>query len=155
MLKWEGQPRWLAGMGQRLESDAEAASEQAEMPRYVIQEHHHQGVHWDLMLESGGRLLTWRLEHPLSPDRPIRAESLPDHRLAYLEYEGPVSGGRGTVRRWDWGQFDWLERSGESVAVRLAGRRLRGTVHLSLTAGGSWTAAFRPAESGSGGSSSG
>lgn len=31
--------------------------------------------------------------------RQFRAERLPDHRAMYLDYEGPVSGGRGTVIR--------------------------------------------------------
>jgi hypothetical protein len=32
---------------------------------------------------------------------------LPDHRLVYLEYEGPISGGRGDVSRVCRGACDW------------------------------------------------
>ncbi len=69
--------------------------------RYVVL--HHTGVadpHFDLMLEreSGSLLQTWR-----SPTWPIKNAGtlapLPDHRPIYLEYEGKVSGNRGTVRR--------------------------------------------------------
>jgi hypothetical protein len=56
--------------------------------------------HYDFMIElsEGGDLPTWRAPRwpPSTGDYFVR---LPDHRNAYLEYEGPVSGGRGTVRR--------------------------------------------------------
>ncbi|RMF38605.1 MAG: hypothetical protein D6753_15570 [Planctomycetota bacterium] len=67
--------------------------------------------HWDLMLESpGGDLLTWRLlalPEPFDQGASLRlpAERLPNHRLQYLEYEGPISGGRGAVRRAEAGRF--------------------------------------------------
>ena len=69
--------------------------------RYVVL--HHEGVavpHYDLMFERepGGALTTYR-----SPAWPItvrtRIEPLEDHRREYLEFEGPVSGDRGHVRR--------------------------------------------------------
>ena len=37
--------------------------------------------------------------------RGFPAEALPDHRLIYLEYEGPISGDRGTVVAWDRGEY--------------------------------------------------
>lgn len=55
--------------------------------------------HWDLMLEVEGTLWTWELLEPLAVDAPQTARRLPDHRLEYLLLEGPVSGGRGTVKR--------------------------------------------------------
>ena len=75
------------------------------MSRFVILAHDWPHPHFDLMIEVAGVLRTWRLsELPRGKsvaDRP--AERLGDHRLAYLDYEGPVSGGRGTVRRIDAG----------------------------------------------------
>ena len=50
------------------------------------------------MLEQGEKLRTWRLATPPDAAGPIDAEPLADHRVAYLDYEGPVSGGRGEVR---------------------------------------------------------
>ena len=58
------------------------------------------------MLEMEGKLRTWRLERLPAPGVGIRAEPLGDHRIAYLDYEGPVSGGRGSVTRWDAGEFE-------------------------------------------------
>ncbi len=72
--------------------------------RFVVQRHEvsQAEVHFDLMIERGPAelLATFRLASPL----PQRAgESVPgersfDHRRAYLEFEGPISGNRGTVR---------------------------------------------------------
>jgi len=83
------------------------------MYRFVVL-HHEQssdGEHWDLMLESDQVLTTWSLPPhslPLESFR-SRARRLPDHRIAYLDYEGPVDGNRGTVRRIDTGTYDILE----------------------------------------------
>src|SRR5437867_1970668 len=100
------------------------------MPRFVILEHHHQGVHWDFMLESGAALRTWRLADAPVTDCTIAATPLADHRRTYLEYEGEVSGGRGHVRRWDWGQFEWVRDHPQSVEVTLHGARVSGRVYL-------------------------
>lgn len=113
------------------------------MRRYVVLIHDHPILHWDWMLEWEGRLRTWRLEQaPDSADR-IAAEVLPDHRLAYLDYEGPISGGRGTVVQWDSGTYRG-EPDGEPVRLTVAGRRLSGTVCLECEAG-AWTFAYTPA----------
>ena len=74
--------------------------------RFVILEHDHPVMHWDLMLEAGDVLQTWRLmQPPESVGCAIEATALGDHRVMYLDYEGPVSGDRGTVKRWDAGEF--------------------------------------------------
>ncbi len=92
------------------------------MPRFVILEHDHPLLHWDLMLEAGDVLQTWRLAAP-PQSQSIEAMALGDHRRMYLDYEGPVSGDRGTVRRWDAGLFD--EETGSTPEARLL--RLHGT----------------------------
>ena len=67
--------------------------------RFVIQKHTTGGAsHYDLMLEAGGALATWRLRRlptVMKPGGSMPAQALPDHRLAYLSYEGEISGGRG------------------------------------------------------------
>jgi hypothetical protein len=109
------------------------------MPRFVILEHQHQGVHWDFMLEAGGGLRTWRLDEPPSQAAAIMARAIAEHRLFYLDYEGSVSGGRGTVHRWDSGAFEWLEDRPGRVVVRIAGRRVAGAAYLVSDASGIWT----------------
>jgi DNA polymerase Ligase (LigD) len=108
------------------------------MPRFVILRHEmpggeRQGVHWDLMLEQAGVLRTWALTEEPAAGKEIAADYLADHRLAYLEYEGPVSGDRGEVSRWDWGDYEPFVDSPDDVIVLLRGQRLNGTVRLVTT----------------------
>lgn len=100
------------------------------MPRFVVLAHDHPTLHWDFMLEDGDKLHTWRLAQAPDAVGPVDAEPLGDHRLAYLDYEGPLSGGRGEVRRWDHGEYDLLESTSQRIVVRLAGKRLRGEARL-------------------------
>ena len=87
------------------------------MPRYAVIEHHWNGVHWDFLLEAEGVLLTWALSEEPNSALSISATKLADHRIIYLDYEGEISGGRGHVRRWDGGEYAWLEHDPRSVRV--------------------------------------
>lgn len=106
------------------------------MPRFVILEHDHPFPHWDFMLEAGGVLRTWRLHAPPAPGVAVRAEALGDHRLHYLDYEGPVSGNRGSVQRWDVGTFAWGEETPARLVVALQGARCQGQAVLQADAQG-------------------
>ncbi|QDU38141.1 ATP-dependent DNA ligase [Maioricimonas rarisocia] len=110
------------------------------MPRFVILTHDHPFLHWDLMLEADGALRTWRLLDEPQPDVPLRAEALPDHRIAYLDYEGPVSRGRGQVTRWDAGTYDEDAPGEFKRAIAVHGSRLSATAVLEQRAEGlCWT----------------
>lgn len=100
------------------------------MPRYVILEHDHPILHWDLMLDTENGLRTWRLAAPPQPCVIIEAQLLGIHRRAYLDYEGPVSGGRGTVRRWDSGDYTVEIESAESLEITLEGSRCHGRIKI-------------------------
>lgn len=65
--------------------------------RFTILRHDHPFVHWDLLIDNGDTLSTWRLLETPSSNCWIPADSLPDHRRIYLDYEGLVSGDRGFV----------------------------------------------------------
>lgn len=105
------------------------------MKQFVILEHNYRGVHWDFMLEWGDVLRTWALAEPPQAGHSIRATPLADHRLAYLEYEGPVSGDRGAVKRWDGGTYLLLEQRDDCVALRMEGKSCLGTVTLTREEG--------------------
>jgi hypothetical protein len=90
-------------------------------------------MHWDFMLEHKGQLLTWALSEPPAASVEIATERLSDHRLEYLQFEGPVSGDRGDVSQWDHGMFDWLSYETNRVDVNVTGQRLRGRVVLIRT----------------------
>lgn len=113
------------------------------MSRFVVLEHDHPFVHWDFMLETGETLSTWRLlQNPLAiKDESGKetqcnvfrslAEQLPDHRAAYLDYEGEVSQDRGTVRRLDTGLFVLISQLENQWEFRLEGETLCGFASLS------------------------
>lgn len=104
-------------------------------------------VHYDLMIEDPlepagvGRLLTWRMAQPPSRWRPgarIKLEAINNHRRDFLSYEGPLTHGRGTVRRVDSGTVrieQWAEHSAR-VLVRM--ETYEGQARLGRSAGGTW-----------------
>ena len=98
------------------------------MPRFVVLHHltppnAPRGSHWDLMLERDGVLETWSLGEPPAPESSQVACKLGDHRVHYLDYEGPVSGNRGAVKRWDWGRYRLNETGPGLRDVQLAGQQ--------------------------------
>jgi hypothetical protein len=139
------------------------------MPRFVLLYHdcplaYERPSHWDLMLEDADALATWAIaELPalwanvrartaqrhadcasVSASDDVAVERLADHRAAYLEYEGPVSGGRGQVSRLAAGTYELLARDDESWII-VAGRS-HPTRMVGLSAGccefGRWIAPF-------------
>lgn len=97
------------------------------MPRFVILRHESpRGLHFDFMLEMGDVLKTWALPRLPEPGVEMPCESLGDHRPEYLDYEGPVSGGRGSVVRYDRGTYLIVHESESQLAVELSGEKLIG-----------------------------
>jgi hypothetical protein len=109
------------------------------MLRFVILDHDHPFQHWDFLLEDADVLRAWRLRAEPKRGAAIRAEPLPGHRKVYLDYEGPVSGDRGRVVRWDAGTFDWDVDANDELRVRLAGARVAGPVIMRRSADGRWS----------------
>ena len=109
------------------------------MPRFVILTHDYPHLHWDLLLENGESCRTLRLlTDPGLSATEITAEALPEHRLMYLDYEGPVSGNRGSVARWDAGSFNWRISQPETCEVILEGQRWSGLLCLQQIDGVCW-----------------
>ncbi len=94
------------------------------MPRFVVLSHDWPEPHFDLLLEAGPVLRAWRLRGEPG-ETAVPAEPNADHRLLYLDYEGPVSGNRGTVMCWDAGTFDMIVE-GACAVLELRGTRLTG-----------------------------
>lgn len=99
------------------------------MPRYVILRHEPEqcssgSLHWDLMLEVGDVLWTWACDEDPTASDSFAAERLADHRRAYLEYQGPVSGQRGSVSRCDAGVYTLEQDSAGQLVVLLRGEKL-------------------------------
>ena len=101
---------------------------------FVIHLHTGHGPrHYDLMLERGDGLATWQLggdPAALAAGESMPAARLPDHRRAYLTYEGPVSRGRGQVERIDRGTCELIRADEAHWDIRLEGQRCRGRFEL-------------------------
>ena len=105
---------------------------------FVIHVHEGHGrLHYDLMLSHGDALATWRLLScpvRMKVGEALPARKLPDHRTAYLDYEGPISGGRGSVSRLERGSYELLAQGGERWEFRLDGSETRGRYELRRSA---------------------
>ena len=104
--------------------------------RFVVLKHTvGDAEHYDLMLQwSPGAdaeehtLKTWSTESNCCPSDGCVLTRKPDHRQAYLDYEGPVRADQGEVSRADAGIFRVLDDPiGGHIAVSFLGRRLRGS----------------------------
>jgi len=109
--------------------------------RFVVQEHTTpDGIHWDLMLEEGEALTTFRLERPPGAvsTGAIRATKIFDHPLKFLTYEGPVQKRTGKVRIVDSGICDLSDEGEHVITLELRGTILQGGFTLTRTEGASW-----------------
>ena len=109
--------------------------------RFVVQEHTTpDGVHWDLMLERAGILLTFRLGTPPQAvlRDPVEAVKIFDHPLRFLSYEGPVQKGTGRVRIIDQGNCNLGEQREDLLTFKLSGAVLQGSFALKRDEGTLW-----------------
>ena len=117
------------------------------MPRFAISRHESpRGLHWDLFLEDGDTLRTWALPQTPQPGATMICDALPEHRLAYLDYEGAISDGRGAVSLWDRGSYAIQQQSDAELILTLRGQRLAGRVVLERLAHapGTWKFFYEP-----------
>lgn len=102
------------------------------MPRFVILRHEMpagstRATHFDFMFEVAGTLRTWAVDRlPTAGGPPAAATPLPPHRIAYLEYEGPVSADRGTVCRVATGHYQSLAEIEGRTEMRIDSPEMTG-----------------------------
>jgi hypothetical protein len=104
------------------------------VPRYVILRHTGgpDPDHYDFMLEAGDALKTWTV-HSLDWTTPQSAAQNRDHRLAYLQYEGPIAGNRGEVRRVAAGEYEAVLWGPDRISVRFDDGRSLSLVRIDGT----------------------
>jgi hypothetical protein len=102
------------------------------------------GDHYDWMFEVQGQLLSWASERLAPPDQAaaVPAILLAPHRLIYLDYQGAVSGNRGTVRRIEAGSHRLIDSTADRYRFALSGGRC-GTLAIYRTARDSSSEAWR------------
>jgi bifunctional non-homologous end joining protein LigD len=115
----------------------------ADLPRFVVQEHHASHLHWDLRLEREGTLASWAVprgipDHPKEDRLAVRTE---DHPLRYLEFEGEIPAGNygaGTMAVWDSGTYELEKWRDDEVMAVFHGERVEGRYVLFRTGGKNW-----------------
>ena len=114
------------------------------LKRFVIHKHTRQGqIHWDLMLEAGDVLETYRVTLPparlvqLSGESAI-AVKIDDHPHKFLTYEGPVNQGKGQVTMADRGEYEVLEKGPALKKLCFKGAILKGIFTLTQISGDQW-----------------
>jgi len=117
------------------------------MPAFVILQHempsdHERASHWDFMLRVDDHLRTWALAEEPAVGTTTNALQLADHRLEYLEYEGPISGNRGSVTQWDRGSYTLIAEDLQHCDVELRGKRLVGRARLQRLQDQRWLFSF-------------
>lgn len=103
---------------------------------FVIHEHTLEGdIHWDMMLQDGELLKTWRLD--IGPEKihnkPVNATKIFDHPLRFLTYQGPVNKGKGTVRIVDKGTYKIVNLTDGNLEISLSGCILTGRFRFDTT----------------------
>lgn len=79
-------------------------------------------VHYDWMFLIGDKLCTWStvVVGSLTKDTCIDAVRLPDHRAAYLDFQGDIGGDRGTVAQVARGTFALIEDSDDRFQCHIS-----------------------------------
>jgi len=103
------------------------------MPRFTISHHtgSKDGDHYDLMLEHGDGLRTWRLVNTAFQSFQV-ARQIKDHRKTYLDFEGEISGERGRVKIWDTGTYSVDDWKDDRIQVAMVGRSLKTRLIMTL-----------------------
>jgi hypothetical protein len=111
------------------------------MQKFVIQEHTTENeTHWDLMLQQGEALATWQVSiHPTEwPGKNIPCWKIFDHRLMYLEYEGPLGQNRGEVKIFTAGTYQIIKIEKNNWSIRLKSDIISGNLIIKLIQDDQW-----------------
>lgn len=120
------------GNGGTTEPMGDQTSKRPKSPIYVIQLHDATHLHRDLRLEMDGILKSWAIpKDPLLTEdgKKLLAVQTEDHPIEYSLFEGTIPEGKygaGTVKIWDKGTFELLEKTDKSFTIKINGNKLKG-----------------------------
>jgi len=108
---------------------------------YVIQKHNASHLHWDLRLSMNGVLKSWAIpkEPPKTKGIKRLAINVEDHPINYAKFEGEIKEGygKGTVKIWDRGTYELIEKDKKKIEIKINGKKLKGKYVLVKTHYGS------------------
>ncbi len=105
-------------------------------PIYLIHLHDASHLHRDLRLEMDGVLKSWAIpKDPLLTleGKRLLAVSVEDHPLSYSTFQDRIPEGQygaGTVKIWDSGTYELIEKTDKSFVIKINGKKLNGTFVL-------------------------
>ena len=101
--------------------------------KFVIHHHVTSPPHYDLMVEKDNVLHTWQISENSFQNfidgKSINVTMIQDHRKKYLDYEGPISCDRGTVKIFDTGEYVEISWN-KDIIVQINGKLLNGKLSL-------------------------
>lgn len=104
-------------------------------PFFVVQDHHASTHHHDLRLLMDGTLKSWAIPKLMPEELKVKrlAVQTEDHPIEYGSFEGSIPEGEygaGSVKIFDRGPYELLERTKDKIVVQLDGSKLKGTYAL-------------------------
>jgi DNA ligase D-like protein (predicted 3'-phosphoesterase) len=118
-----------------LEPKGEIPSKKLKETIFVVHRHEASHLHFDLRLEMDGVLKSWAVPKEPSTDPTVKrlALQVEDHTYDYKDFEGVIPEnqyGAGTVKIWDKGTYELIEKTEKGFVIKLNGQKLNGTFVL-------------------------
>ncbi len=102
------------------------------MPVFVVHEHDARKLHYDLRLEMGSPpvLKSWAVpkEPPVESGIKRLAIQVEDHAMEYAKFHGTIEEGygKGTVKIWDKGKYELVDKKPDKIIFVIHGKKLKG-----------------------------
>ncbi len=102
------------------------------MPIFVIHEHAAKKLHYDLRLEMGSPpvLESWAVPKEPPAEKGVKrlAIQVEDHAMGYAKFHGTIEEGygKGTVKIWDCGKYELIDKKPDKIVFALHGKKLKG-----------------------------
>ncbi len=97
---------------------------------FVVHHHFARKEHFDLRLEMNGVLKSWAVPKEPASEKGIKrlAIRVEDHALEYAKFQGVIAEGygKGTVKIWDKGRYELIDRKPDKIVFLLKGKKLKG-----------------------------